>query len=33
MIHQYCRAYIMDFFGSCVFADRSGAYAHLFFLP
>ncbi|CAN1847893.1 hypothetical protein LINPERHAP1_LOCUS38710 [Linum perenne] len=23
-IHQYCRAYILDFFGSCVFADRSG---------
>ncbi|CAN1192988.1 Protein MAIN-LIKE 2 [Linum perenne] len=32
-IHQYCRAYIVDFFGSCVFADRSGPYAHLFFLP
>ncbi|CAN1141418.1 hypothetical protein LINPERHAP2_LOCUS12487 [Linum perenne] len=32
-IHQYCRAYILDFFGSCIFADRSGAYAHLFFLP
>ncbi|CAN1254113.1 Protein MAIN-LIKE 2 [Linum perenne] len=32
-IHQYCRAYIIDFLGSCVFADRSGAYAHLFFLP
>ncbi|CAN1184595.1 hypothetical protein LINPERHAP2_LOCUS37065 [Linum perenne] len=27
-IHQYCRAYIVDFFGSCIFADRSGAYAH-----
>ncbi|CAN1801736.1 Protein MAIN-LIKE 2, partial [Linum perenne] len=24
-IHQYCRAYIVDFFGSCIFADRSGA--------
>ncbi|CAN1336681.1 Protein MAIN-LIKE 2 [Linum perenne] len=24
---------IIDFFGSCVFADHSGAYAHLFFLP
>ncbi|CAN1156177.1 Protein MAIN-LIKE 2, partial [Linum perenne] len=32
-IHQYCRAYIIDFLGSCVFADRSGAYAHLSFLP
>ncbi|CAN1169878.1 Protein MAIN-LIKE 2 [Linum perenne] len=32
-IHQYCRAYIIDFFGSCVFTDHSGAYAHLFFLP
>ncbi|CAN1284592.1 Protein MAIN-LIKE 2 [Linum perenne] len=33
MIHQYCRAYILNFFGSCIFVDRSGAYAHLFFLP
>ncbi|CAN1130358.1 Protein MAIN-LIKE 2 [Linum perenne] len=32
-IHQYCRAYIVDFFGSCIFVDRSGAYAHLFMLP
>ncbi|CAN1779625.1 Protein MAIN-LIKE 2 [Linum perenne] len=32
-IHQYCRTYILDFFGSCIFADRSGAYAHLFYLP
>ncbi|CAN1136990.1 Protein MAIN-LIKE 2 [Linum perenne] len=24
---------IVDFFGSCIFADRSGAYAHLFMLP
>ncbi|CAN1138825.1 Protein MAIN-LIKE 1 [Linum perenne] len=32
-IHQYCRAYIVDFFDSCIFADRSGAYAHLFMLP
>ncbi|CAN1139306.1 Protein MAIN-LIKE 2 [Linum perenne] len=32
-IHQYCRAYILDFFGSCIFADHSGAYAHLFYLP
>ncbi|CAN1180906.1 Serine/threonine-protein phosphatase 7 long form homolog [Linum perenne] len=32
-IHQYCRAYIVDFFSSCIFADRSGAYAHLFMLP
>ncbi|CAN1126248.1 Serine/threonine-protein phosphatase 7 long form homolog [Linum perenne] len=32
-IHQYCRAYILVFFGSCIFADRLGAYAHLFFLP
>ncbi|CAN1177639.1 Protein MAIN-LIKE 2 [Linum perenne] len=32
-IYQYCRAYILDFFGSCIFTDRSGAYAHLFFLP
>ncbi|CAN1837230.1 hypothetical protein LINPERHAP1_LOCUS35024 [Linum perenne] len=29
-IHQYCRAYILDFFGSCILADRSGAYDHLF---
>ncbi|CAN1216070.1 Protein MAIN-LIKE 1 [Linum perenne] len=33
MIHQYCRAYIVDFFGICVFADCLGAYAHLFLLP
>ncbi|CAN1176815.1 Protein MAIN-LIKE 2 [Linum perenne] len=32
-IHQYCWAYIVDFFGSCAFADLLGAYAHLFFLP
>ncbi|CAN1254358.1 Protein MAIN-LIKE 2 [Linum perenne] len=32
-INQYCRTYIVDFFGSCIFADRSGAYAHLFMLP
>ncbi|CAN1798207.1 Protein MAIN-LIKE 2 [Linum perenne] len=32
-VEQHCRAYIMDFFGSCIFADLSGAYAHLFFLP
>ncbi|CAN1192028.1 Protein MAIN-LIKE 2 [Linum perenne] len=32
-IEQHCRAYIMDFFGSRIFADRSGSYAHLFFLP
>ncbi|CAN1815699.1 Serine/threonine-protein phosphatase 7 long form homolog [Linum perenne] len=24
-------AYILDFFGSCIFADRSGSHAHLFF--
>ncbi|CAN1127543.1 Serine/threonine-protein phosphatase 7 long form homolog, partial [Linum perenne] len=24
---------ILEFFGSCIFADRSGAYANLFFLP
>ncbi|CAN1308141.1 Protein MAIN-LIKE 2 [Linum perenne] len=24
IIHQYCRAYTVDFFGSCIFADRSG---------
>ncbi|CAN1309826.1 Protein MAIN-LIKE 2 [Linum perenne] len=24
---------ILDFFGSCIFTDRSGVYAHLFFLP
>ncbi|CAN1781992.1 Serine/threonine-protein phosphatase 7 long form homolog [Linum perenne] len=24
-MHQYCRAYILEFFGSCIFADRSGA--------
>ncbi|CAN1731967.1 Protein MAIN-LIKE 2, partial [Linum perenne] len=29
-IHQYCRAYIVDFFGSCIFADRSGAWAPWF---
>ncbi|CAN1743604.1 hypothetical protein LINPERHAP1_LOCUS1851 [Linum perenne] len=29
-IHQYCRAYIIDFLGSCVFADRSGAWAPWF---
>ncbi|CAN1156411.1 Protein MAIN-LIKE 2 [Linum perenne] len=32
-IEQHCRAYILDFFGSCIFADRSGSYTHLFFLP
>ncbi|CAN1295052.1 hypothetical protein LINPERPRIM_LOCUS22697 [Linum perenne] len=32
-IHQYSRAYILDFFDSCIFANRSGVYAHLFFLP
>ncbi|CAN1760496.1 hypothetical protein LINPERHAP1_LOCUS7548 [Linum perenne] len=26
MIHQYCRAYILNFFGSCIFVDRSGAW-------
>ncbi|CAN1181097.1 Protein MAIN-LIKE 2 [Linum perenne] len=31
-IEQHCRAYILDFFGSCIFADRSGSYAHLIFL-
>ncbi|CAN1178640.1 Serine/threonine-protein phosphatase 7 long form homolog [Linum perenne] len=30
-IHQYCCAYILDFFGSCIFIDHSGAYAQLFF--
>ncbi|CAN1295053.1 hypothetical protein LINPERPRIM_LOCUS22697 [Linum perenne] len=24
---------ILDFFDSCIFANRSGVYAHLFFLP
>ncbi|CAN1129209.1 Protein MAIN-LIKE 2 [Linum perenne] len=32
-IHQYCRAYIVDYFGNCIFANRSGAYAHLFMFP
>ncbi|CAN1127227.1 Protein MAIN-LIKE 2 [Linum perenne] len=32
-IEQHCRAYNMDFFGSCIFADRSGSHAPLFFLP
>ncbi|CAN1148908.1 Protein MAIN-LIKE 2 [Linum perenne] len=32
-IEQHCRAYIVDFFGSCIFADRSGSHAPLFFLP
>ncbi|CAN1294596.1 Protein MAIN-LIKE 2 [Linum perenne] len=32
-IEQHCRAYILDFFGSCIFADRSGSHASLFFLP
>ncbi|CAN1182142.1 hypothetical protein LINPERPRIM_LOCUS40697 [Linum perenne] len=32
-IEQHCRAYMLDFFGSCIFADRSGSHASLFFLP
>ncbi|CAN1122483.1 Protein MAIN-LIKE 2 [Linum perenne] len=32
-IEQHCRAYILDFFGSCIFADWSGSHASLFFLP
>ncbi|CAN1156246.1 Protein MAIN-LIKE 2 [Linum perenne] len=32
-IEQHYRAYILDFFGSCIFADRSGSHAPLFFLP
>ncbi|CAN1128255.1 Serine/threonine-protein phosphatase 7 long form homolog [Linum perenne] len=32
-IEQHCRAYILDFFSSCIFADRSGSHAPLFFLP
>ncbi|CAN1129463.1 Serine/threonine-protein phosphatase 7 long form homolog [Linum perenne] len=32
-IEQHCRAYILDFFGSCIFADRSGSHAPLVFLP
>ncbi|CAN1807446.1 Serine/threonine-protein phosphatase 7 long form homolog [Linum perenne] len=32
-IEQHCRAYILDFFGSCIFADRSGSHTPLFFLP
>ncbi|CAN1761155.1 Protein MAIN-LIKE 2 [Linum perenne] len=32
-IEQHCRAYILEFFGSCIFADRSGSHAPLFFLP
>ncbi|CAN1825117.1 Protein MAIN-LIKE 2 [Linum perenne] len=32
-VEQHCRAHILGFFGSCIFADRSGAYAHLFLLP
>ncbi|CAN1313575.1 Protein MAIN-LIKE 2 [Linum perenne] len=31
-IEQHCRAYILDFFGSCIFADRSGSHVPLFFL-
>ncbi|CAN1242935.1 Protein MAIN-LIKE 2 [Linum perenne] len=31
-IEQHCQAYILDFFGSCIFADRSGSHAPLFFL-
>ncbi|CAN1822728.1 Serine/threonine-protein phosphatase 7 long form homolog [Linum perenne] len=27
---QHCRAYILDFFGSCIFVDRSGSHAPLF---
>ncbi|CAN1179319.1 Serine/threonine-protein phosphatase 7 long form homolog [Linum perenne] len=32
-IEQHCRAYILDFFDNCIFADRSGCHAPLFFLP
>ncbi|CAN1825349.1 Protein MAIN-LIKE 2 [Linum perenne] len=32
-IEQHCRAYILDFFGSCIFADRSVSHAPLFLLP
>ncbi|CAN1120634.1 hypothetical protein LINPERHAP2_LOCUS313 [Linum perenne] len=32
-IEQHCRAYILGFFGSCIFADRSRSHAPLFFLP
>ncbi|CAN1800461.1 Serine/threonine-protein phosphatase 7 long form homolog [Linum perenne] len=32
-IYQYCRANIMDFFGSCVFDDRFGSCVQFFFLP
>ncbi|CAN1185411.1 Protein MAIN-LIKE 2 [Linum perenne] len=32
-VEQHCRAYILDFFGSCIFADRFGSHAPLFFLP
>ncbi|CAN1145669.1 Serine/threonine-protein phosphatase 7 long form homolog [Linum perenne] len=31
-IQQHYGAYILDFFDRCIFADRSGAYVHLFFL-
>ncbi|CAN1149336.1 Serine/threonine-protein phosphatase 7 long form homolog [Linum perenne] len=32
-IQKHCRAYIMDFFGSCIFVDRSGAYVRALVLP
>ncbi|CAN1178697.1 hypothetical protein LINPERPRIM_LOCUS37033 [Linum perenne] len=32
-VEKHCRADIIDFFGICIFADRSGSYVHLLFLP
>ncbi|CAN1242554.1 Protein MAIN-LIKE 2 [Linum perenne] len=32
-IEQHYRAYILDFFGSCIFDDQSGSHAPLVFLP
>ncbi|CAN1837779.1 hypothetical protein LINPERHAP1_LOCUS35206 [Linum perenne] len=32
IVEKHYRAYNMDYFDSCIFADRSSAYAHLFFL-
>ncbi|CAN1309999.1 Protein MAIN-LIKE 2 [Linum perenne] len=32
-IEQHCHAYILDFFGSCIFTDRYGSHVPLFFLP
>ncbi|CAN1292258.1 hypothetical protein LINPERPRIM_LOCUS21482 [Linum perenne] len=32
-VEQHFRSCIIDFFGSCIFANWSSAYEHLFFLP